>query len=158
MQSGHSLKLTSWTCSKTPLFAGSADHLHSTCSLELLFEKLIFISREGLGNYIVEYEQNGEERAAYGDKLLASLAKDLKGKGMNSLSKRNLHYFSLFYLKYPTVGQFVAKMDLPKSIVQTLSAQSETMQQKNDNIKVSPQLLISRLSFSHIIELMGEKD
>lgn len=110
------------------------------------------------GHYIVEYEQNGEDRATYGDKLLAALAKDLKSKGMNGLSKRNLHYFSQFYLMYPAIYQLVANMNLPKSIVQTVSAQSEIMQQKRENIEVAPQLLISRLSFSHIIELMGEKD
>lgn len=110
------------------------------------------------GHYIVEYEQNGEDRATYGDKLLGALAKDLKSNGMNGLSKRNLHYYSQFYLMYPTVGLLVANMNLPKSIMQTLSAQSEIMQRKSDNIEEASQLLISRLSFSHIIELMGEKD
>lgn len=110
------------------------------------------------GHYIVEYEQNGVDRAKYGDQLFAVLAKDLRSKGIKGLSKRNLHYFCQFYLVYPAAGQFVANMSLPKSIVQTLSAQSEEMQQKGDNIEIDPQLLITRLSFSHIIELMGEKD
>jgi hypothetical protein len=80
------------------------------------------------GHYIVEYEQNGEDRARYGDHLLSALARDLKSKGIKGLSKRNLHYFSQFYLMYPAIGQFVENMNLPKLIVQTLSAQSETMQ------------------------------
>jgi len=110
------------------------------------------------GNYIVEYEQNGEDRAKYGDQLLVILAKDFKSKGIKGLSKRNLHYFCQFYLMYPVAGQLVATMNLPKQIVQTLSAQSEIMQKKTDKTEVDPKLLISRLSFSHIIELMGEKD
>ena len=110
------------------------------------------------GHYIVEYEQNGEDRAKYGDQLLSALARDLKSKGKKGLSKRNLHYFSQFYLMYPAVGQFVGKMNLPTYIVQTLSAQSETMQKEDINIEVAPQILISRLSFSHIVELLGEKD
>ncbi len=32
------------------------------------------------GYYIVEYEQNGKDRAKYGDKLLAILAKNLKSR------------------------------------------------------------------------------
>jgi predicted nuclease of restriction endonuclease-like (RecB) superfamily len=110
------------------------------------------------GHYIVEYEQNGEDRAKYGDQLFAVLDKDLKSKGIKGLSKRNLHYFCQFYLMYPAASQLVTNMNLPKSIMQTVSAQSEVMQQKGDNIKIDPQLLITRLSFSHIIELMGEKD
>jgi hypothetical protein len=110
------------------------------------------------GHYIVEYEQSGEDRANYGDQLLVALARDLKSKNIKGLSKRNLHYFSQFYLMYPNVGQSVANMKLPESIVQTLSAQSEIMQQQSDYIEVAPQILINRLSFSHIIELMGEKD
>ena len=110
------------------------------------------------GHYIVEYEQNGEDRAKYGDQFLAALAKDLKSKGIKGLSKRNLHYFCQFYLMYPATGQLITSMNLPRPIVQTLSAQSETTQKKAGKIESDPQVLISRLSFSHIIELMGEKD
>ena len=44
------------------------------------------------GEYIVEFEQNGETRAKYGDKLLVNLSKDLthlKGRGF---SRSNLTY------------------------------------------------------------------
>jgi len=110
------------------------------------------------GHYIVEYEQKGEDRAKYGDQLLKVLAKDLKRKSIKGLSKRNLHYFCQFYLMYPATGQLITSMSLPKSIVQTLSAQSETVKKESDRTDVDPQVLISRLSFSHIIELMGEKN
>ena len=110
------------------------------------------------GHHIVEYEQNGEDRAKYGDQLFAILAKDLRSKGIKGLSKRNLHYFCQFYLLYPAVGQVVVNMNMPKQIVQTVSAQFEIMQYRADKNKVDPQLIISRLSFSHIIELMGEKE
>jgi hypothetical protein len=110
------------------------------------------------GHHIVEYEQKGEDRAKYGDHLFAILAKDLKSKGIKGLSKRNLYYFCQFYLLYPAVGQVVVNMNMPKQIVQTLSAQSERMQHRADKNRVDPQLIISRLSFSHIVELMGEKE
>jgi len=35
-----------------------------------------------VGYWIVEFEQNGEDRAKYGDKLLVSLAKAIQIKGM----------------------------------------------------------------------------
>ena len=111
-----------------------------------------------LGHHIVEYEQNGEDRAKYGDQLFAILANDLRSKGIKGLSKRNLHYFCQFYLLYPSVGQVVVNMNMPKQIVQTVSAQLKIAQHRANITKVDQQLIISRLSFSHIIELMGEKE
>lgn len=53
-----------------------------------------------IGRYIVEFEQNGKERAEYGDELLVTLSKDLTlayGKGF---SKSNLFQIRQFYLKF----------------------------------------------------------
>ena len=36
-----------------------------------------------MGCYIVEFEQNGEDRAAYGEQLLKKLEKQLNTKGLN---------------------------------------------------------------------------
>lgn len=53
------------------------------------------------GQYIVEFEQNGQIRAEYGKFLITRLAKDLtirKGKGF---SRSNLIYMRKFYLYFP---------------------------------------------------------
>ena len=54
-----------------------------------------------IGCYIVEYEQNGSDRAKYGDNLLKSLEKRIGQKGLNvtlfQLSR-------LFYRDYPHIG------------------------------------------------------
>lgn len=107
------------------------------------------------GHHIVEYEQNGEDRAKYGDQLFAILAKDLKSKGIKGLSKRNLHYFCQLYLLYPEVGQVVVNMNMPKQIVQTVSAQFEITQYSADKNKVDtkssyPQLKSWKSSSSRI--------
>jgi hypothetical protein len=55
----------------------------------------------GVGKYIVEFEQQGNARAKYGDKLLVNLSKDLTllfGKGY---SKSNLFNMRLFYTRFP---------------------------------------------------------
>ncbi len=44
------------------------------------------------------------------------------------------------------------------TIVQTVSAQSKIIHQEHENLGVDPELLINKLSFSHIIELIGEND
>jgi len=53
------------------------------------------------GQYIVEFEQGGNAKAKYGDKLLVNLSKDLtrlKGKGF---SRSRLTYMRKFYLAFP---------------------------------------------------------
>lgn len=63
-----------------------------------------------IGYYIVEYEQKGNDRAKYGEKLLLSLAKNLNQRG---LSNRNLNLFRKFYLVYPEIMQLLtAQSDL----------------------------------------------
>lgn len=54
-----------------------------------------------IGKYIVEYEQDGKERAEYGSFLLVQLAKDLKLRYGKGFSRTNLVYIRLLYLKYP---------------------------------------------------------
>jgi predicted nuclease of restriction endonuclease-like (RecB) superfamily len=51
-----------------------------------------------IGQHIVEFEQQGEATAAYGDKLLPSLSTDLKLKYGKGFSLSNLKRFRQFYL------------------------------------------------------------
>lgn len=53
-----------------------------------------------IGRHIVEFEQNGKEKADYGSALLASLAKDLKIKYGKGFSKSNIYLCRQFYLQY----------------------------------------------------------
>ncbi len=73
-----------------------------------------------IGFSIFEFEQNGEDRAAYGKQLLQKLAEQLDGKG---LSFRNLNIFRQFYTAYPIIGQTVSSFLESNSIMQTVSAQ-----------------------------------
>ena len=51
-----------------------------------------------IGYYIVEYEQNGSDRAKYGDKLLKRLADRINKRGINETL---LKVSQAFYLNYP---------------------------------------------------------
>ena len=51
--------------------------------------------------YIVEFEQHGEDRAKYGEKLLNRLSKSINRKGF---APRRLREFRQFYLVYPSLG------------------------------------------------------
>ena len=53
-----------------------------------------------IGRHIVEFEQQGKEKADYGSSLLTNLAKDLKTKYGKGFSKSNIYLCRLFYIKY----------------------------------------------------------
>ena len=57
-----------------------------------------------MGCYIVEFEQNGEDRAAYGEQLLKKLEKRLNIKGLN---ERRFREFRRLYLVYPQLKEEV---------------------------------------------------
>ncbi|OUN82223.1 PDDEXK nuclease domain-containing protein [Bacteroides sp. An51A] len=58
-----------------------------------------------MGCYIVEFEQNGEDRAAYGEQLLKKLEQRLNVKGLN---ERRFREFRRLYLVYPQLKEPIA--------------------------------------------------
>src|SRR6266536_3262271 len=111
-----------------------------------------------IGRHIVEYEQNGSDRAVYGNKILETLAARLKQKGILGMAETNLKLFRQFYLSYPQIRQTLSDelkpIDLKnKNISQTLSDKSD-VSESIDNNNLHPCLLLTRLSFSHFIELL----
>lgn len=100
-----------------------------------------------IGFYIVEYEQNGNDRATYGTGLLKVLAKRLLEKGIKSLQERNLYLCRDFYQAYPQILQSVtAKLyiaDFQLIAILQLSLPDDRISQ-----------VMTHLSFSHFIELL----
>ncbi|OFX21343.1 MAG: cytoplasmic protein [Bacteroidetes bacterium GWA2_31_9] len=113
-----------------------------------------------IGFHIFEFEQNGLNRAEYGEKLFKNLALRLKAKGIKGFSFTNLHLYNQFYLAYPQIVQSLTEQfkNTDIVIVQTLSEQFLTQsksQTPSDQLrKVDTNTLINRLSFSHFIELL----
>ena len=54
-----------------------------------------------IGAYLVEFEQNGEDRAQYGAGLLKRLSADLRKRGMSGASPDVLERMRLFFQMYP---------------------------------------------------------
>lgn len=52
-----------------------------------------------IGRRIVEEEQQGKDRAEYGEQIIAKLSEQLTFKYGKGFSKRYLAYFRLFYLR-----------------------------------------------------------
>ncbi len=57
-----------------------------------------------IGQAIVEDEQQGKERADYGEQIIKSLAARLKAEGLKGFQARNLWRMRDFYLKFPKVN------------------------------------------------------
>lgn len=116
-----------------------------------------------IGFHIVEYEQLGKDKAAYGKKMLETLAARLKEKGIKGLGETNLKLFRQFYITYPQIGQTLSDQLKPSDlqqikISQTLSDKSTLQNLINKKIKkiteTQASLLVNNLSFSHFIELL----
>lgn len=63
-------------------------------------ENILLHTYWNIGKYIIEFEQEGNERAEYGKNLLVNLSKDLKLKYGKGFSRSNLQNMRLFYLYY----------------------------------------------------------
>ena len=60
-----------------------------------------------IGRRIVEEEQHGESRAAYGSKLIPALASRLSVEYGSGYGKRNLAYYRKFYLEFNNLENLV---------------------------------------------------
>lgn len=121
------------------------------------------------GYYIVEYEQKGEDRATYGEKLIPSIEKRLKDAGHKGISLTNLKIFRQFYSTYHGISQAVPDLfrSLPISqalpdqslpeikIIQIMSEQSVINDKK---IGIEALKLIKTLSYTHFVELIKIDD
>jgi predicted nuclease of restriction endonuclease-like (RecB) superfamily len=67
-----------------------------------------------MGCYIVEFEQNGEDRAAYGEQLLKKLELRLKTKGLN---ERRFREFRRLYQVYPQLKEEVVNYVMSSSAI-----------------------------------------
>lgn len=61
-----------------------------------------------IGQHIVEFEQKGRDRAAYGERLLPTLAHRLNAAGLKRVDTRELRRFRLIYTVYPQIRESVS--------------------------------------------------
>jgi predicted nuclease of restriction endonuclease-like (RecB) superfamily len=127
-----------------------------------------------IGMYLFEIEQKGQNRAEYGEKLYRNLALKLKVKKIKGMSFTSLHTFKKFFQIYPSIVQTLSEQfqddgNQQFAIVQSLIEQFNS----DENVKIqsligqfslekkvksiaieNPNLLISKISFSHILEFI----
>lgn len=86
-------------------------------------DRLLTLRSWLIGAWIVEYEQNGEDRAAYGEALIERLAEDLDRDEVRGLSARNLKNFRQLVLTWPDLDAGRTAIAVLGPIRQTASAE-----------------------------------
>ena len=114
-----------------------------------------------IGFYIVEYEQHGNDRAKYGDRLLKRLAESVNKRGINETILKNCRRF---YLAYPQIKDYLTAISptaSQKSLGKSPTASDKSSQISptlSDNFITPAAELVSKLSFSHIVEILTIDD
>ena len=114
-----------------------------------------------IGFYIVEYEQHGNDRAKYGDRLLKRLAESVNKRGINETILKNCRRF---YLAYPQIKVYLTAISptaSKKSLEKSPTASDKSSQISptlSDNFITPAAELVSKLSFSHIVEILTIDD
>lgn len=123
-----------------------------------------------IGYYIIEFEQHGKDRAEYGARLLKKLEARVNRKGLTETLFKNSRKF---YRLYPQMVENITgvispavsdKLLEPKdttALCNTQIAENECTEKSptmSDEFRTTGQIIISRLSFSHIAEIMTVDD
>ena len=120
-----------------------------------------------IGFYIVEYEQKGEDKAKYGEKLLTKLAE--RCTSIKGLDERTFRNFRLLYLYYPQIQSLITLQSKFPPIRRSLTTESgnnenpesefqiwvslTTEFQLND-FQLKAEIIVNSLSYTHIEQLI----
>ncbi|NQU27583.1 MAG: DUF1016 family protein [Candidatus Marinimicrobia bacterium] len=143
-------------------------HSHLQTSAANAVNQALTIRNWLIGYYIVEFEQDGEDRADYGANLLSKIANEMQVKG---LTAPELSRCRQFYFTYPQIlGSLTQRFEnlLPVAILGSLTQKRQTPSDElllspirgtaspktNDQPQVPPHKLLTRLSYTHLVELI----
>jgi predicted nuclease of restriction endonuclease-like (RecB) superfamily len=177
-------------------------HQHLQASAANAVNQALTIRNWLIGHYIVEFEQGGEDKAKYGERLLNSMADRLSH--IKGLDERSFRRFRQFYLTYPQVADAIGTAlfpiledasirgsltpELPGEILESIrgsvtpelpteildsirgsltpelpkdvldSIRGSVTPELPKHLQVPPDKLITRLSYTHIEQLLNIED
>jgi len=124
-----------------------------------------------IGFYIVEYEQKGEDRAKYGDKLLAKLAE--RCASIKGLDERTFRNFRLFYQYYPQIQSLIVSQLQNTPIRRSVTPELEydenfdtrlsifgslTSEFQLSDFQLKGAVVVNALSYTHLEQLIRLDD
>lgn len=122
------------------------------------------------GYYIIEFEQHGKDRAEYGTQLLKRLEERVNRKGLTETLFKNSRKFYRLYPQMvenligvisPTVSDKLLESKDASRLCDTQMTENEHVEKSptvSDGFRTTGQMIISRMSFSHIVEIMTVDD
>ena len=122
------------------------------------------------GYYIIEFEQHGKDRAEYGTQLLKRLEERVNRKGLTETLFKNSRKFYRLYPQMveniigvisPTVSDKLLESKDASGLCDTQMTENEHVEKSptvSDGFRTTGQMIISRMSFSHIVEIMTVDD
>jgi predicted nuclease of restriction endonuclease-like (RecB) superfamily len=121
-------------------------HFELQASAANAVNKALTIRNWLIGYYIVEYEQNGEDRAEYGDNVISNIATKLKN--IKGLDERSLRSIRKFYQTYNYLGETIWGALTPK--LRNLQIRGALTPLSTSNLLVPSDILIAKLSYTHL--------
>jgi predicted nuclease of restriction endonuclease-like (RecB) superfamily len=110
-----------------------------------------------IGRRIVEHEQGGAKRAAYGKELVRRLARDLTARFGRGFGVDNLELIRAFYLTYPPAQIRQAVSGNSEAVIRK-SVSDQPVEQKSESLirKSSPRELVGQfpLPWTHYVHLI----
>lgn len=119
-----------------------------------------------IGHRIVEFEQQGRDRAAYGENLMDKLSQRLATHGLPRVTPRELRRYRQFYQVYPRIWESVTPKSLAEAGLGKFLPENtfrpepirESLTPESQNVDSASPQLIHRLSFTHLSELIQLPD
>jgi predicted nuclease of restriction endonuclease-like (RecB) superfamily len=114
-----------------------------------------------IGRMIVEEEQNGKDRAAYGKQVLKGLSEQLTeefGKGFSMSNLEQIRKFYLIYSKSETLLR-ILQIQIPQSLItESDSTKTQSLITKFKNLDSNTLITFFKLTWTHYLFLMRIED
>ncbi|MFN8408965.1 MAG: PDDEXK nuclease domain-containing protein [Flavobacteriales bacterium] len=151
---------------KTLLDGIAQAHQHTLAGVARTVNRALVVRNWLIGAHLVEFEQHGDDRAAYGTGLLKRVAKDLAHAGVPGCGVRMLERMRTCYLTYPQVASAIPSPLVTKSLkLLDASASRNSSPPVTISGATSERLptplgheLVLGLSWTHLIDLLGIDD
>lgn len=141
----------------------NALHAESVGRAASAVNQALVLRNWAIGSYVVEFEQNGEDRAEYGDGLLRRLSADLGACGIKGVSPDMLERMRLFSRHYPQLANSISvplvriSTKHAANSARSISAPAVRKSATDAPTPLSPALVL-RLTWTHLADLVRIDD